>query len=198
MHRRRPRGHDHHSTAGVLRAAEPYPTQTVTLVVPFPPGAITDNIARMLSVELAAAWKQSVVVENRPGASGMIGAGQVARAPKDGHTALFTITTHVQLPALMSKMPYDSAKDFVPVSQVALSRSILAVGPGFPAETMKDFIDKAKAAPGKHSYGSYGNGTTGHIYGELFKKQAGAVIAERAQRSRRPWCAPAEAQSAAM
>lgn len=158
------------------RAADPYPTQTVTMVVPFPPGAITDNIARLLSTELASVWKQPVVVENRPGASGMIGAGQVARAPKDGHTALFTITTHVQMPALQPKMPYDALRDFVPVSQVALSRSILAVGPGFPADTMKDFVAKLKEAPGRHSYGHYGNGTTGHIYGELFKRQAGVDL----------------------
>lgn len=153
-----------------------YPSQPVTFVVPFPPGAITDNIARLLASELSVAWKVPVLVENRPGASGMIGTGQVARAGKDGYTALFTITTHVQMPALASKMPYDAVRDFVPVTQVALSRSLLAVGPGFPATDMKDFIAKVKAAPGKHSYGSYGTGTTGHIVGELFKKQAGVDL----------------------
>ena len=157
-------------------ADAPYPSQPVTFVVPFPPGAITDNIARLLAGELSAAWKVPVLVENRPGASGMIGTGQVARAAKDGYTALFTITTHVQMPALATKMPYDAVRDFVPVTQVALSRSLLAVGPGFAATDMKDFIAKVKAAPGKYSYGSYGTGTTGHIVGELFKKQAGVDL----------------------
>jgi len=164
------------TAAAPTLAADPYPAQPVTMVVPFPPGAITDNIARLLAGELSTMWKQPVVVENRAGASGVIGASQVARAPKDGHTALFTITTHVQLPWLMARMPYDSVRDFVPVSQIALSRSILAVGPGFPATDMKDFVARLKDAPGRHSYGSYGNGTTGHIIGELFKRQAGVDL----------------------
>ncbi|GAA4402041.1 Bug family tripartite tricarboxylate transporter substrate binding protein [Quisquiliibacterium transsilvanicum] len=159
------------------RAADPaYPSGPVTIVLPFPTGGITDNIARLLAGELSTAWKQTVVVENRPGASGMIGAGVVARAPKDGHTALFTITTHVQLPSLHTKMPYDSVKDFAPVSLIALSQTVLAVGQGVPVDSVKGLVDKLKTEPGRHPYGSYGTGTTGHIYGELFRRQAGVEM----------------------
>ncbi|MCX8497074.1 MAG: tripartite tricarboxylate transporter substrate binding protein [Akkermansiaceae bacterium] len=153
--------------------AADYPTKTVTLVVPFPAGGITDSVARLIAKELAESWKQTVVVDNRPGASGAIGTEAVARASKDGHTALFTITSHIQLPALNPKLRYDALKDFEPVSQVALSSSILAVSPSFPVNSTKDIIAKLKAEPDKHAYGSYGTGTTSNIYGELFKKESG-------------------------
>lgn len=150
-----------------------YPAKPITLVVPFPAGGITDNIARLVAQELGSAWSKPVVVDNRVGASGTIGAATVARAPKDGYTALFTITTHVQMPALHRKLSYDAVKDFAAVSQIGLSTSALVVTPGVPANTLAELVALLKAAPGKYSYGSTGVATTSHIYGELFKKEAG-------------------------
>lgn len=150
-----------------------YPSQPVTLVVPFPAGGITDNIARLVAQELGTAWGKPVVVDNRVGASGTIGAAAVARAPKDGHTALFTITTHVQMPALQRKLSYDAVKDFAAVSQIGISTSALVVTPDVPAKTLAELVTLLKAEPGKYSYGSTGVATTSHIYGELFKKEAG-------------------------
>ncbi|BEP58438.1 tripartite tricarboxylate transporter substrate binding protein [Variovorax sp. V118] len=150
-----------------------YPSQPVTLVVPFPAGGITDNIARLVAQELGTAWGKPVVVDNRVGASGTIGAAAVARAPKDGHTALFTITTHVQMPALQRKLSYDAVKDFAAVSQIGISTSALVVTPDVPAKTLAELVALLKAEPGKYSYGSTGVATTSHIYGELFKKEAG-------------------------
>jgi tripartite-type tricarboxylate transporter receptor subunit TctC len=161
--------------AGAQAPAD-YPSQPVTLVVPFPAGGITDNIARLVAQELGTAWGQPVVVENRVGASGTIGAAAVARAPKDGHTALFTITTHVQMPALQRKLSYDAVKDFSAVSQIGMSTSALVVTPDVPAQSLPELVALLKAAPGKYSYGSTGVATTSHIYGELFKKEAGVDI----------------------
>lgn len=162
--------------AGQACAQAAFPSQPVTLVVPFPAGGITDTVARLLAREMSASWKQPVLVDNRAGASGAIGTAAVARAPKDGHTLLFTITSHVQLPALQPKLAYDAVKDFTPVSQVALSTSILAVSPTFPVASAKELIAKLKAESDKHAYGSYGMGTTSNIYGELFKKEAGVGL----------------------
>lgn len=159
--------------AAQASAAADYPTQTVTLLVPFPAGGITDNIARLVAQELGTAWGKPVVVDNRVGASGTIGAAAVARAPKDGHTALFTITTHVQMPALRRALPYDAVKDFAAVAQIGMSTSALVVTPDFPATTLKELVTVLKAEPGKYAYGSTGVATTSHIYGELFKKEAG-------------------------
>jgi tripartite-type tricarboxylate transporter receptor subunit TctC len=141
-----------------------YPSQPITLVVPFPAGGITDNIARLIAQELSTDWGKPVVVDNRVGASGTIGAATVARAPKDGYTALFTITTHVQMPALQRKLAYDAVKD---------STSALVVTPDMPVKTLEELVALLKAAPGKYAYGSTGVATTSHIYGELFKKEAG-------------------------
>jgi tripartite-type tricarboxylate transporter receptor subunit TctC len=157
-------------------AATDYPTKPVTFVVPFPAGGITDSVARLIAKELSETWKQTVLVDNRPGASGSIGTEAVARSAKDGYTALFTITSHIQLPALQPKLRYDALKDFDPVSQVALSSSILAVSPSFPVNSARELIGKLKAEPEKHAYGSYGMGTTSNIYGELFKKEAGVTL----------------------
>lgn len=159
--------------AAAQQAPADYPSQPVTLVVPFPAGGITDNMARLVAQELGTAWGKPVVVDNRVGASGTIGVAAVARAPKDGHTALFTITTHVQMPALQRKLSYDAVKDFAAVSQIGISTSALVVTPDVPAKTLAELVTLLKAEPGKYSYGSTGVATTSHIYGELFKKEAG-------------------------
>lgn len=159
--------------AAAQATSSAYPAQTVTLLVPFPAGGITDSIARLLAQELGTAWGKPVVVDNRVGASGTIGATAVARAPKDGHTALFTITTHIQMPALRRALPYDAVKDFAAVSQIGISTSGLVVTPDFPATSLAELVTVLQAEPGKHTYGSTGFATTSHIYGELFKQEAG-------------------------
>jgi tripartite-type tricarboxylate transporter receptor subunit TctC len=155
------------------QTAPAFPTRPVKLVVPFPAGGATDLTARLLAGKLAEAWGQPVVVENKPGASGMIGSEQVARAPADGYSILVTITTHIQNPALFAKIPYDALKDFEPISQICLSYLVLAVKPEFPARDLKEFIALTRANPGKHTFGSFGTGSSSHIVGERFARQQG-------------------------
>jgi tripartite-type tricarboxylate transporter receptor subunit TctC len=155
------------------RAEEAYPSRTMTIVVPSAPGGAPDIGARLIAKEMTNVWKVPVVVDNRPGSSGILASSLVARAPKDGYTMLLTFTAHVQLPSLNSNLPYDAMKDFVAVSQTSRSYSILAVPADFPADTVQEFVAKVKASPTPLSYGSSGAGTTSHIYGDLFDKQAG-------------------------
>jgi len=116
-------------------------------------------------------------VENKAGASGMIGTDMVAKSAPDGHTVLVAITTHVQNPAIFAKVPYDPLKDFVPVSQICLSYLVLVVRPDFPARDLKEFVALAKANPGKYSFGSFGTGSSSHIVGEGFARKAGLDMA---------------------
>ncbi|MFN5882353.1 MAG: Bug family tripartite tricarboxylate transporter substrate binding protein [Burkholderiales bacterium] len=157
--------------------ASAYPGRPVKLVVPFPAGGATDLTARLLAGKLAEAWNQPVLVENRPGASGMIGGEQVARATPDGLTLLVTITTHIQNPALFAKIPYDALKDFEPISQICLSYLVLAVKPEFPARDVREFAALVKANPGKYTFGSFGTGSSSHIVGERFARNQGLDMA---------------------
>ncbi|MFN5510227.1 MAG: Bug family tripartite tricarboxylate transporter substrate binding protein [Burkholderiales bacterium] len=157
--------------------ASAYPGRPVKLVVPFPAGGATDLTARLLAGKLAEAWGQPVLVENRPGASGMIGGEQVARATPDGLTLLVTITTHIQNPALFAKIPYDALKDFEPISQICLSYLVLAVKPEFPARDVREFSALVKANPGKYTFGSFGTGSSSHIVGERFARNQGLDMA---------------------
>jgi len=153
--------------------ASTYPSQPLRIIVPYPAGGATDTLARLVATKLQETWRQTVVVENKPGASGTIGNDMVAKAPRDGHTILLAITALVQVPALMPKLPYDALKDLQPLVQVASTNSVLLVPPSTPAGTLKEFIALAKANPGKHNYGSYGMGTSSHIQGSLLNLQAG-------------------------
>jgi len=150
-----------------------YPSQPVKLVVPYPAGGATDTLARTIAQKLQEAWSQPAVVENKPGAAGVIGNGFVAKAPADGHTVLIGITAIIQQPALMDKLPYDPLKDFVPVTMIARSPSLFAVPLTSPAKSLKEFVALVKANPGKHNYGTYGAGTSSHIQGSLFNQQSG-------------------------
>lgn len=156
----------------VTAVAQTYPSRPITIVVPSAAGNVNDAVARLIGEELKKTWGQSVVVDNKPGAGTTIGTRYVARSEKDGYTALLTFTAHVQNPSLYRDIGYDPIKDFVPVSQVAMSSTILAVTPGFEAQTLPDLVKLIKNNPGKYAYGSYGVGTTGHILGELLKKEA--------------------------
>ena len=152
-------------------AQAPYPSQMIHLIVPYPAGGATDSLARMYAQKLQASWQQAVVVENKPGAGGTIGANQVAKAAPDGYNVLFSITALIQQPTLM-KLPYDPLKDFTPVSRFALSSSVLAVAPTLPVKDLREFVALVKSQPGQHSYGTYGPGTSSHLQGELFNMQA--------------------------
>lgn len=156
-----------------LAQAQNYPERRITFVVPYAAGGATDVSGRLLANKLSEAWKQPVVVENKPGGGGTIGNDYVAKAPADGYTVLVAITQIIQAPSLFSKLPFDVLKDLAPVSQVALSTVVLSVPEQQPFKSVKDLIDAAKAAPGKYPYGSFGNATTSHLYGELLKKNAG-------------------------
>ncbi len=151
---------------------EAYPSRPLTIVVPSVAGNVNDAVARMIGLELTKTWGQPVIVENLPGAGTTTGTRHVARANKDGHTVLLTFTAHVQNPALMPNPGYDAIADFAPVSLVAKSSTILAVSPDFPRRDLRGLVELVKANPGKYPYGSYGMGTTGHILGELLKRQA--------------------------
>ena len=140
------------------------------IVVPFPPGGSTDLLARRIGEKLAAAWGQTVVVENRAGAGGTVGADYVAKAAPDGNTLLMGVTgSNAIAQALYPKLPYDVVRDFAPVSMVVSSPLVVTVNPSVKAGTLAEFIALAKARPGSISYGSAGNGTSMHLTGEMFK-----------------------------
>ena len=150
-----------------------YPDKPLRIVVPGPPGGGTDILGRSLSVGLGRALGQQVVVENRPGASGIVAAQAVLASPADGYTMYLGFTSMIQLPAMASKMPVDFIKDFAPVSLMALGSDLLAVSARLPVNSVNEFIALAKSRPGKLSIGSYGNGTSSHLHGELLKLRAG-------------------------
>jgi tripartite-type tricarboxylate transporter receptor subunit TctC len=151
-----------------------YPTGPVTLVVPFPAGGSTDLVARLVAASMSKNLGQQVVVENRGGAGGNIGAAAVTRAEPDGYTILMgTVATHALNPALYKKMPYDAVEDFAPISLLALIPNVLVVNPDFPAKSVPELVELLKAHPGEYSYASSGNGTPLHLSGELFKTLAG-------------------------
>ena len=158
-----------------LAGAQPAPSGPIRIVVPYPAGGATDALARLIAQDLQAAWGTSVVVENKPGASGNIGAQQVVRAPADRLTVLMSITALIQLPSL-TKMPFDPLKDLVPVIEVARSQSMLIVPADSLASSLRQFIALAKTNPRRYSNGSFGTGTSSHIQGELLKMQAGIDI----------------------
>jgi tripartite-type tricarboxylate transporter receptor subunit TctC len=147
-----------------------YPNRPVKLVIPFPPGGPLDIIGRLIAQKASEDWGQSVVVDNRPGAGGNIGADLVAKAPADGYTILMgALSTHAVNPSLYAKMPYDATKDFAPISLVAITPNVLVVNASLPVNSAKEFIAYAKANSGKLSFGSGSNGSAGHLAGELFK-----------------------------
>ena len=153
-----------------------YPNQPIRIVVPYPAGGATDTLGRTMATKLQEAWGQTVLVENKPGASGTVGNDMVAKAPPDGYTVLLGITAIVQVPALMPKLPYDVLKDLKPLAQVASTNSVLVVPPSTPANTLAEFIALVKAKPGKYNFGSYGVGTSSHIQGSLLNLQAGTDL----------------------
>jgi tripartite-type tricarboxylate transporter receptor subunit TctC len=161
--------------------AQTWPSKPVRIVVPFPPGGTTDIVARSIGVELQRMWQHAVVIENRPGAGGNIGADVVAKAAPDGYTLLMgTVGTHAINKALFdqsgAKMPFDPVKDFVPITLAAGVPNVMVINPKLPVNTVAEFIAYAKARPGQLNMASSGNGTSIHLSGELFKTVTGVYM----------------------
>ena len=156
-----------------LAAAQSWPTRSVRLIVPFPPGGSTDVAARALADKLSAGLGQQAVVENRGGAGGALGAGEVARAAPDGYTVLFAANAVSILHLAVKNLPYDTLRDFVAVTQATTQPNTFAVHPSVPASSIQELVAYAKANPGKLSYGHSGAGGSQHLTGELLKKMAG-------------------------
>ena len=152
-----------------------YPTRPVHIVVPYPAGGAVDAFARVLTQQLSELWGQQVVVDNRPGASTMIGADQVAKSPPDGYTLLLTAElTLVIVPHLYEKIPYDPLRDFTPIVALVSATQALVANPSLPVKTVKDLVALAKTKPGQLTYGSFGNGSTGHLNMEVLQAMTGA------------------------
>src|SRR6059058_1306367 len=162
------------SCAPAVAIAQVYPSKPIRLVVPFPPGGSLDVVARAIGQKLTEAWGQPVVIDNRPGAGGNIGADLVAKSAPDGYTILEgALSTHAVNVSLYSKMPYDPIKDFVPITLVAITPNVLVLNASFPVNSVPELLAYARANPGKLSFGSGSNGSAGHLAGELFKADAG-------------------------
>ena len=165
------------AAAGTALAQGDWPTRPVRIVVPFAPGGTTDLTARVVAEHLSQSFKQTFLVDNKTGAGGNLGAAEVAKAAPDGYTFLMgTPGTQAINQFLYPKMPYDTAKDLVPVSFVVRVPNVLMVNPQLPVKNIQELIALLKAQPGKLSYGTPGNGSTGHLSTELFKTQAGVFV----------------------
>ncbi len=163
--------------ATVSAQAQTYPAKPVRMVVPFAAGAGSNDImARLIAQKLSDSFNQQFVVDNRPGASGIIGCDIVAKAQPDGYTVLMMSLTFTVLPSLFSKLPFDPVKDLTPVTMVASAPLMLVVNPSLPVKSVQEFIAYAKANPGKLNFGSGGAGATPHLAGEMLKSMAGLQV----------------------
>jgi tripartite-type tricarboxylate transporter receptor subunit TctC len=157
--------------------AQTYPTKSIRLIVPFPPGGPADILSRAIGQKLTDSWGQQVVVDNRAGAGGTIGSDLAAKGAPDGYTLLMGfVGTHAINPSLYSSLPYDVVKSYEPVSLVATATIILVLHPSLPAKSVKELIAVAKSKPGELTFGSPGNGTPQHLAGELFNTMAGVKM----------------------
>ncbi|MGO4392051.1 tripartite tricarboxylate transporter substrate binding protein [Variovorax sp. M-6] len=162
--------------AVTLHAQQAWPTKPVRLVVAFPPGGIVDNVARQLQPRLQAALGQPVIIDNRSGAGGTVGAAEVARAAPDGYTLLMVFDSYATYPLVYPKLSFDIAKDLQPVTQIASNPLVLVVNPRVPANDFKSFVGLLKSQPGQYNYASVGPGSSNHLTAELFKAQTGTFV----------------------
>ncbi|WP_272970912.1 tripartite tricarboxylate transporter substrate binding protein BugE [Comamonas terrigena] len=161
----------------VFAADAVYPSRPIRLIVPFGAGGSTDMVARLLAEKMGPILGQAVVIENKGGAGGSIGASEIAKSAPDGYTiGMATVSTHGANPAIMTKLPYDARKDFAPITNVMSVPSVFVVHPSVPAKTMKEFIALAKAHPGKYTFASPGTGSLGHANIENFMNLAGIEL----------------------
>ena len=163
-------------SAVVATAQDKYPNKSIRVIVPVAPGGGTDFIARLIGQKLSEAWGQPVIVDNRPGGAGNLGVEIAAKAVPDGYTLVIPITSFPINPSLYSKLPFDTVRDFAPITLVASAPLLLVVNPGAQANSVKELIALAKARPGQLNYANSGSGTTAHLAGELFKRMAGVDI----------------------
>ena len=162
--------------AAASHAADAWPARPVTLVVPFAAGGTTDIVARAVGEKLAAALQQTVVIDNRPGAGGNLGAANVAKSAADGYTLFMATVAHTMAPGLYKTLPYDFSKDLDPIALVALTPNVLLVNPTIPVKTVPELVAYIKSHPGAVSYGSAGKGSTEHLSGEMFRSMTGTDI----------------------
>ena len=170
--------------------AQSFPDKPVKIIVPLPPGSPPDVLARLLADGLGKLWKQAVIVENRPGATGMLGMQALARSPADGHTVGVMFLTHTVLPELIGPLPYNTAADFAPIANLVWLYNVLVVPASSNIQTLNELIERAKQRPGVLTYGSGGNGSPAHLVAESFCQAA------RAQMLHVPFKGPSEAVSA--
>jgi tripartite-type tricarboxylate transporter receptor subunit TctC len=159
-----------------VAAAQDFPSKTGRIVIPFPPGAINDTIGRMIATQLSTRLGKQWIVDNRPGAGGIIAYELVANAPKDGHTLLIVSSAMAVAPWMHKSLPYDTVKSFTPITMIATAPAVIAANQNLPAKTAAELITLAKQLPGKLQYASSGVGTFLHLAGELFKLSAGVDI----------------------
>jgi tripartite-type tricarboxylate transporter receptor subunit TctC len=165
------------SAAAAARAGEPYPSRPIRLIVPFPAGGGTDIVARILGQKLHESLGQPVIIDNRGGAGGTVGAAMAAKAAADGYTLVLVPTSHVINPSIYAKLPYDTEKDFAPISMVASTGILMAVNPRVGVDSIRGLIEAAKARPQEiANFGSAGAGTVFHLTGELFKQLSGLPL----------------------
>jgi tripartite-type tricarboxylate transporter receptor subunit TctC len=161
----------------IFAHAQSWPAKPVRMIVPYPAGGLTDTLARGIAVEAQKAWGQPMIVENRPGASQMIGAEAIAKSAPDGYTIGMMDKTPLAInPWLFSKLPYDPVKDFTPVINLVQTSQVLVAHPGLPANNVKELVELAKQKPGSINYGTFGNGSITHLDSEAFASAAGVKL----------------------
>lgn len=163
------------ASAALASAQAAFPNKSIRFLVPYPPGSGT-AVARIVGDKLAERWGQPVIIDSRPGGDTIIGADIVAKSPPDGHTFMLISGSHVTLPLLHAKVPFDAMADFAPIATLTSSELVLAASPSFPLASLKELIDAAKAQPGKYSYAHSGKGGPSHIVAETFNLQTGARL----------------------
>ena len=161
------------ASASILAA---YPDKSIKVIVPFSPGGGTDLVARTLAIPMSDSLGQSIVIDNKPGGSTIIGTDALAKSPPDGYTLVVATLAHAVNPSLKAKLPYSQDKDFAPVILVGISPNVVVVSADSPYKTFAEFLAAAKANPGKLSYASQGGGTSAHLAGELFNSLAGTKL----------------------